>query len=725
MPSRACIAFRALCSIAFVIAAAATGFSQSPAKGEAKRSVADVLRERASGDSFVLITPSELASLSALTSGGDPCDVALEIGYGQTLMGDLTLFTDCQLPDGSYADFYTFTGEQGVGVTINLTSPHFDTYLGLANMSGTFIIEDDDGGDGTNSRIIATLPETGTYVILANSVLPMATGTYFVGLQRNPPCTFTLAPPSTIVPPEGGTFTFDLVTQPGCHWTASSNSYPAFRIVGMDRGYGSATITYSALLNNTGSTTHGTITAGGQTFSISQPTIPCSYSISPQSVDMPGAETYGQFTVTTGPNCLWTSFNNDFFIWIDSPSSRMGSGTVDFHVIANNGAERTGTVSVATHTFTVRQAGLNCTFSVSPTVINVPAIEWTGSLAIDTQAGCFWLLNGNASIVQMGQINGAGPTTVNYRMFANPGQTPRSTTFTLNSGVAPPIVVTFNQAAPGRRSAFDFDGDGKTDIGIFRPSVAEWWINRSSTGATFAAQFGATTDEITPADYTGDGKTDIAFWRPSSGEWYVLRSEDNSFYAVPFGASGDIPAPADYDADGKADTAVFRPSTATWYISRSSGGTTIQQFGANGDQPVAADYDGDGRTDIAIYRPSNGQWWINRSTAGVLAVSFGESNDKAVQGDYTGDGKADVAFWRPSTGEWYILRSEDSSYYSVPFGVSTDMPAPGDYDGDGRHDLTVFRPSTATWYSNRSTAGTVIQQFGAPGDRPVPNAFVP
>jgi cytochrome c peroxidase len=282
----------------------------------------------------------------------------------------------------------------------------------------------------------------------------------------------------------------------------------------------------------------------------------------------------------------------------------------------------------------------------------------------------------------------------------------------------------FGDAVLSNEAPFDFDGDGKTDIGIFRPAVGEWWINRSSTGSTVAAQFGASTDTIVPADYSGDGKTDIAFFRPSTGEWYVLRSEDSSFYSVPFGTNGDIPAPADYDADGKADTAVFRPSTGVWYVSRSAGGTTILQFGLNGDVPVAADYDGDGKADLAIYRPSLGQWWLNRSTAGILALAFGNSSDRAVQGDYTGDGKADVAFWRPSTGEWYILRSEDMSYYSAPFGTATDIPAPGDYDGDGKFDITVFRPSAATWYSQRSTAGILIQQFGANGDQPVANAFV-
>ena len=283
----------------------------------------------------------------------------------------------------------------------------------------------------------------------------------------------------------------------------------------------------------------------------------------------------------------------------------------------------------------------------------------------------------------------------------------------------------FSSAQPG--TAFDFDGDSKADISIYRPngtSGGEWWWLKSSNGGNGATQFGSSTDTVVPADFTGDNKTDIAFWRPSTGFWYVLRSDDFSFFAFPFGSGGDVPAPADYDADGKSDAAVFRPSSSTWFILNSGGGTTIQQFGAAGDLPVPADYDGDAKADIAIYRPSLGQWWIVRSTAGNVAYQFGSSTDKAVSGDYTGDGKADVAFWRPSTGEWYVLRSENNSFFAFPFGTATDIPSPGDYDGDGRHDAAVFRPSTATWYAQRSTAGTLIQQFGQTGDLPVPSAFV-
>ena len=275
------------------------------------------------------------------------------------------------------------------------------------------------------------------------------------------------------------------------------------------------------------------------------------------------------------------------------------------------------------------------------------------------------------------------------------------------------------------KTRFDFDGDGIADISIFRPINGQWWYQRSLNNTVTALQFGTSTDKPVPADYDGDGKTDIAIFRPSTGEWFVLRSSNLSFYSVPFGVSTDKPAPGDFDGDGFADVAVFRASEGTWYISKSSGGTQISQWGGAGDVPVNADYDGDGKSDLAIFRPANGQWWVNRSTAGIFITTFGVGTDKPVAADYTGDGKTDIAVWRPSNGSWYILRSEDSSFFAVPFGANGDIPAAADYDGDGKADFAIFRPDGANWFIQRSTAGILIQQFGATGDLPTPASFVP
>ena len=359
----------------------------------------------------------------------------------------------------------------------------------------------------------------------------------------------------------------------------------------------------------------------------------------------------------------------------------------------------------------------------APNKFPLDGTEYVASPPVDLGDGNYVVYSGTGNSTSVSNLNSS--TNYQFRLYeykknANTGD---YALYQLGNpaGGSQNTLGTTAQARP----RFDFDGDGKTDISIYRPSVGQWWILRSSDGGNNAAQFGNSADKLAPGDFTGDGKTDIAIFRPAAGEWFVLRSEDGSYYSLPFGTSGDIPAPADFDGDGKDDPAVFRPSTSTWYVMKSTGGTIIQQFGQTGDVPVVADYDGDTKGDIAIYRVSSGEWWIQRSTSGVIAFQFGNSTDKPVQGDYTGDGKADVALFRPNTGEWFVLRSENQSYYSFPFGTNGDVPAPGDFDGDGKVDVTVFRPSSNLWYSQTTTAGTLIRSFGQTGDAAVPNAFVP
>ena len=277
-------------------------------------------------------------------------------------------------------------------------------------------------------------------------------------------------------------------------------------------------------------------------------------------------------------------------------------------------------------------------------------------------------------------------------------------------------------AAP-RPAQFDFDGDFRSDISVFRPSNGAWYLLRSTAGL-WIPQWGISTDVIVPADYDGDLKTDVAVWRPSDGNFYILNSFDDTVRVENFGLNGDIPTGGDWDGDGKADLAVYRGgANGTFYYRGSmenpNGNITFIPWGISGDKPVVGDFDGDGRTDAAIYR--NGTWWIRQSSNGqTTAINFGLANDRAVPADYDGDGKTDVAVYRD--GVWYLLRSAQG-FTAFQFGISTDTPAPADYDGDGRADAAIYR--NGVWWILKSQSGAAEAiSFGLGGDAPVPSAFV-
>jgi glucose/arabinose dehydrogenase len=285
-------------------------------------------------------------------------------------------------------------------------------------------------------------------------------------------------------------------------------------------------------------------------------------------------------------------------------------------------------------------------------------------------------------------------------------------------------VVRVRSSVPVRTD-FDYDGDQKSDVSVFRPSAGAWYLQRSRDGFS-GVQFGTAADRIVPADYDGDQRTDIAVYRPSTGFWYVLNSSNGTVTFDDFGLAEDLPVPADRDGDGRADLSVFRPSSGIWYYRSTVNGALVgTQFGTSGDRPVVGDFDGDTLADVAVFRPSSGIWyWRNSSNGAVTGLQFGISSDQITPADFDGDGQTDIAVFRPATGVWYIRYSDSAAVTGLQFGSNGDIPVPADYGGDGRADIAVFRPGSGVWYFVGSDIGALSAvRFGVNEDRPTEAAF--
>ena len=291
-----------------------------------------------------------------------------------------------------------------------------------------------------------------------------------VRVSQRAPCRYVLTPAMVNIAASGGGGQIAVATASDCAWSAAADG-DWITVAAPSSGTGNGTVSFTVALN-TGSERTGSVVIGGQRATIVQsgststPT-QCSYNISPSTVSIPATAGAMSVEVQAQSGCGWGAISNAPWITITSAANGTGNGGIALAIAANPGAERTGTVTIASRTLTVTQAAagsLTCAGTIAPPSVSAPATASTGSVTVTAVATCSWTATSNAVwITVTAGATGVGNGSVGYSVAANTGAARTGTvsiagqTFTVSqaAGAAPCSysIAPIGQTAPASASS--------------------------------------------------------------------------------------------------------------------------------------------------------------------------------------------------------------------------------------------------------------------------------
>jgi len=311
----------------------------------------------------------------------------------------------------------------GGSATVTITASSACNWTATSNAPWISVAGSSGSGNGQVSLTMQanTGPaRTGTVTVAGQTVTITQSA---VGMTT---CTFTIAPTAQNVSAAAGGVDVAVTTSGGCAWAATSG-VPWITVVAGAAGTGSGTVSLAIAANTSGGR-NGTVTIAGQTFTVNQGASSgvglCAFSISTatQSFDAGGGNGTA-VTVTAASGCAWTAVSNVPWITVTSGASGSGGGTVRFTVAANNGAARTGTLTIAGQTLTINQAGAPCPSSINPTSQQIGAGGGSGtSINVSADNSCSWTAISNAAWLGIsGNPTHSGNGSVSFTVAANTG----------------------------------------------------------------------------------------------------------------------------------------------------------------------------------------------------------------------------------------------------------------------------------------------------------------
>lgn len=147
---------------------------------------ANTLRARQTGAYSIGLELVGSGGSGSGSGGSSGVSTGTAVGLGQTVRGALDA-SDNRMGDGSYYQDFIYHGQAGERITVTLRATGFDAYLKFGRMlDGNYreLGSDDDGAGGTDSRLTITLPDSGDYVIRANTLFKDKTGPFTVTVER-------------------------------------------------------------------------------------------------------------------------------------------------------------------------------------------------------------------------------------------------------------------------------------------------------------------------------------------------------------------------------------------------------------------------------------------------------------------------------------------------------------------------------------------------------------
>lgn len=311
-------------------------------------------------------------------------------------------------------------------------------------------------------------------------------------LQQQSGCAYSLSPASASLGAAGGSTSFTVTTTAPCAWSAVSNR--DWLTFAPASGLGSATVNVTVAANEAPSRDGSIEVNGGPDFDVHQSN-GCVYAVQPMSVAAPSSGMEGELAVTTHPDCFWNASTSAAWIGITAGGSGRGSGTVSYILYPNDtGLARTGTISAAGMSVTVRQSADNCLYEFAPLWASYNAAAATGTITVT--GNCPW-----TAVVESGTnfvtITGTTPTTVTYNVAANLTAVARSATIRIGGRT---IHITQNGSSHGMIPLVATATSTSSAALVWSPvsGATSYEVYRSSNGSTLGLI--ATTSSATHTD---------------------------------------------------------------------------------------------------------------------------------------------------------------------------------------------------------------------------------